>query len=175
MGAIAAAAGPTGIASVEALRSVDWKGEAGPEAVLAIARSRGLRSGIGCAGEVTPDEAWTLFSAGVAVLVDIRTAEERKFVGYVPGTPHVAWATGMSMLRNPRFLREVEAKAPRHSVVLLLCRSAKRSAAAAEAMTAAGWAQVYNVLEGFEGDLDEAQHRGVEGGWRHRGLPWVQD
>jgi len=59
--------------------------------------------------------------------------------------------------------------------VLLLCRSGKRSALAAEAATKAGFTSVFNVLEGFEGELNEAQHRGTADGWRFRGLPWVQD
>ena len=45
-------------------------------------------------------------------------------------------------------------------VVLLLCRSGKRSALAAEAAANAGFTQVFSILEGFEGDHDEAQQRG---------------
>ena len=48
-------------------------------------------------------------------------------------------------------------------------------AAAARAATEAGFTQVFNVLEGFEGDLDGQRQRGDTGGWRHWGLPWVQD
>jgi hypothetical protein len=33
---------------------------------------------------------------------------------------------------------------------------------------------VYNVLHGFEGELDERHHRGTVAGWRHDGLPWEQ-
>ena len=33
----------------------------------------------------------------------------------------------------------------------------------------AGFAEVYNVLEGFEGPLDENRHRGTLGGWRNAG------
>jgi hypothetical protein len=33
----------------------------------------------------------------------------------------------------------------------------------------------FNILEGFEGDPDEHAHRGLKGGWRHRGLPWRQN
>ena len=93
----------------------------------------------------------------------------------MPGALHVAWASGTALTRNPRFVRELEAKVGKQDPVLLLCRSGKRSAAAAEAATKAGFTNVFNVLEGFEGDLDDAQHRGHVGGWRLRGLPWVQD
>ncbi|HEU0290035.1 MAG TPA: rhodanese-like domain-containing protein, partial [Burkholderiales bacterium] len=33
---------------------------------------------------------------------------------------------------------------------------------------------VWNVLHGFEGDLDETHHRNAKNGWRHDGLPWEQ-
>ena len=106
----------------------------------------------------------------------MRSGEERKFVGHVPDSLHVAWATGTALTRNPRFVRELEAKVGgKESVVLLLCRSGKRSALAAEAAAKAGFTQVYNVLEGFEGEIDALQHRGVADGWRFRGLPWIQD
>ncbi|MBY0467292.1 MAG: rhodanese-like domain-containing protein [Burkholderiales bacterium] len=142
---------------------------------LEAARAVGLATGLPYAGGVTPAVAWDLFSAGDAVLVDVRTTEERKFVGHVPGTAHVAWATGTSLTRNPRFARELEAKVGKDATVLLLCRSGKRSALAAEVATKAGFTRVFNVLEGFEGEIDEARHRGNTDGWRLRGLPWVQD
>ncbi len=145
-----------------------------PAALLAL-REQSSAAGLGHAGGVTPPLAWELFSGGQAQLVDVRSGEERKFVGHVPGSVHVAWATGTSLTRNPRFVRELEAKFPKDAVLLLLCRSGKRSAAAASAAAKAGFAQVFNVLEGFEGDLDTNQRRGDSGGWRHRGLPWVQD
>ena len=127
------------------------------------------------AGSLSPQDAWTLVKAGRAVLVDVRSGEERKFVGYVPESVHVAWATGTSLTRNPRFLRELEAKVGKDDVVLLLCRSGKRSALAAEAATRIGFTHVFNVLEGFEGELDENQRRGAVGGWRVHGLAWIQD
>ena len=150
--------------------------ESGPsQPLLDQARRRGQESGAKYAGSIAPHDAWQLFSTGEAVLVDVRTAEERKFVGHVPDTKHVAWMTGLSLSRNPRFVKELEAKAGKEAVILLLCRSGKRSAAAAEAATLAGFKNVFNVIEGFEGDLDAEQRRGGFNGWRHAGLPWVQD
>ena len=143
--------------------------------VLDRVRQEAKSAGLPFAGSVPPLEAWALLQSGGAVLVDVRSAEERKFVGHAPGSLHVAWATGTSLTRNPRFVRELEAKVRKDEVVLLLCRSGKRSALAAEAATKAGFTSVFNVLEGFEGELNEAQHRGTAGGWRFRGLPWVQD
>lgn len=134
---------------------------------------------LGYAGGVTPPQAWDLITQGHAVLVDVRSAEERKFVGHVPQSVHVPWATGTALTRNPRFVRELEAKlAPqggKEAVALLLCRSGKRSVLAAQAAAAAGFAHVFNVLEGFEGEIDAQQHRGDSDGWRFHHLPWVQD
>jgi len=141
------------------------------ESVRAVALSTGLSH----AGSVPPKLAWALVEAGEAVLVDVRTAEERKFVGHVPGSLHVAWASGTAMTRNPRFVRELEAKTGKDATVLLLCRSGKRSDLAADAAAKAGFTRVFNVLEGFEGEIDDQQHRGGDGGWRSHQLPWIQD
>lgn len=125
---------------------------------------------------VTPQEAWALFSSGQALLVDVRTPEEMKFVGHVPGSLNVPWATGTSLTRNPRFARELEAKVrDKTQRVLLLCRSGKRSALALDVALKAGFTRISNISEGFEGELDEHQQRGRQDGWRFHGLPWAQD
>ena len=141
------------------------------ESVRAVA----LATGLPYAGGVPPQLAYAWFSAGEAQLVDVRTAEERKFVGHVPGSLHVAWASGTSLTRNPRFVRELEAKVGKDATILLLCRSGKRSDLAAEAAAKAGFTRVFNVLEGFEGEIDAQQQRGRSDGWRLHGLPWIQD
>jgi rhodanese-related sulfurtransferase len=125
---------------------------------------------------VTPPEAWGLISRGEALIVDVRTPEELKFVGQVPGSLNVPWATGTNLTRNPRFVRELEARVPDKSRrVLLLCRSGKRSALALEAAQKAGYTQASNITEGFEGELDAQGQRGHLGGWRSHALPWSQD
>jgi rhodanese-related sulfurtransferase len=58
--------------------------------------------------------------------------------------------------------------------VILICRSGKRSNEAGEALIKDGFQNVYNVLEGFEGELDENHHRSTLGGWRFHDLPWEQ-
>lgn len=142
-----------------------------------LERGRARADSIGrlFAGTLYPPEAWALFKSGSATLIDVRTIEERTFVGHVPNSLHVAWEYGTAKTKNPRFLRELEKVAPKDAVVLLLCRSGKRSAKAAEALTKIGYANVFNVLEGFEGELDANQHRGGNDGWRYWGLPWIQD
>ena len=37
------------------------------------------------------------------------------------------------------------------------------------------WSRAYNIAQGFEGDLDEARHRGSLTGWKASGLPWRQN
>ncbi|MCM8613328.1 rhodanese-like domain-containing protein [Accumulibacter sp.] len=143
--------------------------------VLAAATARAVRERLPYAGTVTPHEAWVLAAAGAAMLIDVRTAEEYKYVGHVPGTPLVQWQSGAALNRNPRFTRELAGKAGKDDAILLICRSGKRSAAAAEAATRAGFTRVFNVLEGFEGEITADGQRGATGGWRYHGLPWVQD
>lgn len=134
---------------------------------LTVARQRARGAGLPFAGSVSSADAWQLQQQGLAVIVDVRTNEERKFVGHLPDSLHVAWATGTALTRNPRFVKELEGKLKdKQAVVLLLCRSGKRSALAAEAASKAGLPNVFNIEQGFEGDLDEAQQRGHHGGWQ---------
>jgi rhodanese-related sulfurtransferase len=39
----------------------------------------------------------------------------------------------------------------------------------------AGFENIYNIEQGFEGDLDENDHRGSFNGWRFHNLPWRQE
>lgn len=151
--------------------------EGTPEQPESLQRARADAEGRGLAyaGGVSPLEAWQLFSQGDAQLVDVRSAEELKFVGQVPGSLHVPWAQGTALTRNPRFVRELENKVGKDAVILLLCRSGKRSVLAAEAATKAGFRHAFNVLEGFEGEHDARLQRGHADGWRFYGLPWTQD
>ena len=126
-------------------------------------------------GSLSPKQAWKLVESADVFLVDVRTNEERKFVGYIPESVHIAWATGTAFNRNPRFLKELENKVGKDKTILLLCRSGKRSALAAEAAFNAGFQNIYNILEGFEGDLNKNNQRNQINGWKTHQLPWVQD
>ncbi len=77
------------------------------------------------------------------------------------------------MQNNAQFLAQLQSAVPPAGKVLFLCRSGARSAAAAQAAQALGY-QAFNILEGFEGDLDSKGQRGKLGGWRFHGLPWQQ-
>ena len=132
------------------------------------------------AGDITPEQSWKLLSENPdAVLVDCRTEAEWHFVG-VPDISslgrevvYVEWNTAGG--HNDNFVADLIASGvtPGERPVIFLCRSGNRSIPAAAAATAAGIAPSYNVLDGFEGQLDEHGHRGGNG-WRAVGLPWKQ-
>jgi len=125
------------------------------------------------AGALTPAEAHALMQAG-AKLVDVRTLPELLYVGRVPGSLPVEWQTYPGNHLNPEFLAQLAQVVKPEDTLMFICRSGGRSHSAAAAAAQAGWRESYNVLEGFEGDKDTAQHRGALGGWRKAGLPWVQ-
>jgi rhodanese-related sulfurtransferase len=142
---------------------------------LDAARLQAQKASLPFAGSIAAPDAWQLIQSDAAALIDVRTNEERVFVGYVPNSVHLPWMTGTAMNRNPRFVRELESRFKDKSAVLLfLCRSGKRSSAAAEAATKVGFSNVFNIDQGFEGDLNDAQQRGKIGGWRWHALPWIQ-
>ena len=132
------------------------------------------------AGDITPLDSWKLLNESPdAVLVDVRTDAEWKWVG-VPDLSSlgrrvvfVEWTTAAGP--NENFVADLIAAGvtPGERPVIFLCRSGNRSIPAAQTATAAGIAPSYNMVEGFEGQLDQSGHRGVTG-WRADGLPWKQ-
>lgn len=125
---------------------------------------------------MTPKEAHAYRLAHPeAVLIDCRTEMEFFYVGHPLGATHVVWQEAPNWHVNQAFASEVlrETKSTQRPV-LLICRSGSRTLDAAAALEQAGFTDVINVLHGFEGDLDPAQHRNSINGWRHDGLPWEQ-
>ena len=127
----------------------------------------------GYAGDVTPATACQWWQAGQAILVDVRSTAELEWVGFVPGSVHIAWKQWPGMVANNNFDEALLAAVPQDRKVVLLCRSGVRSIAAAQRATELGL-QAYNILEGFEGNPDALAQRGHVGGWRYHGLPWRQ-
>ena len=122
-----------------------------------------------------PKEAWRFLSeTPSAVFIDCRSEMEFYFVGHPVGAQHVAWNDGPDWEVNPHFVGQVKKLSSVNRPVVLICRSGNRSVDAGEALEEAGFTDVYNVLEGFEGHLDEDHHRGSQAGWRFEGLPWEQ-
>ncbi|HWU26977.1 MAG TPA: rhodanese-like domain-containing protein [Rhizomicrobium sp.] len=138
------------------------------------------------AGDVTVVEAWSVMnSEPKAQLIDVRTTAEWSFVGLPDlsslGRPvHcVEWQSYPQMGVNQGFVEATRQKlqaagADAATPLFFLCRSGARSRAAAIAMTQAGFSKAFNVAGGFEGDLDQARHRGTQNGWKAAGLPWRQ-
>ena len=146
------------------------------EQVLAAAQARA--AGQPYAGAVTPREAYALVQADARVkLIDVRTSAERDWVGKVvlPPGQHgaVQWSTYPGGVPNPDFVQQLQTLAGKDDVLLFLCRSGVRSRHAATLATQNGYANSYDILEGFEGDKDAEGHRKTVGGWCKAGLPWV--
>jgi len=122
-----------------------------------------------------PKEAQDLLNANPqAVFVYCRSEMEYFFVGHPIGAQHVAWNDGPDWEINPHFVGQVKKVASMNRPIVLICRSGHRSIDAGLALEKAGFSEVYNVLDGFEGPLDEKHHRGNKSGWRKDGLPWEQ-
>ncbi len=131
---------------------------------------------------VSPTQAWqALQSNPQAQLVDVRTDAEWAFVG-VPDLQGagkrpvlIPWQVYPTMQQHPDFVGAMRKAGltPEHRI-LFLCRSGARSMAAAQAAQAAGFPNVCNVADGFEGNPDGEGHRGVAAGWKAEGLPWQQ-
>lgn len=118
-----------------------------------------------------------------AVLVDVRSTMEYNFVGHPLNAVHVPLKEPPSWDFQPGFVEKVQASLvalmPSNNQlkdvpVLMLCRSGQRSELAGEMLIKDGFTNVYNVLEGFEGDKDENGHRNTISGWRFHNLPWEQ-
>ena len=126
-------------------------------------------------GALLPTEALTFLQENSdARLVDVRSKAEWSWVGRIPGAVEIEWLVFPSMQANPDFLEHLSLKVPKESPVMFICRSGVRSNQAAIAALESGYVNCFNVLEGFEGDKDSNGHRGVQGGWKAAGLPWVQ-
>ncbi len=138
-----------------------------------IARQRAVELKLPYAGALLPQEAHVLMESG-AKLVDVRTKAELEWVGRVPGSAAVEWNSWPGGKPNPEFIPQLEQLVGKETPVMFLCRSGGRSHNAAAAAAKAGYAEAYNVLEGFEGDKDSEGHRNSSGGWRIAGLPWMQ-
>lgn len=145
------------------------------KAILETAAGRGADLGLPYSGALLPQEAHALLQAlPNAKLVDVRTRAEWDWVGRIPGALEIELLTYPGNRPNPAFVDQLQAQVPQDTAVMFICRSGARSHHAAMLAMQAGYAEAYNVLEGFEGDRDGAGHRSTVGGWRAAGLPWVQ-
>ncbi len=143
--------------------------------ILARAQQRAQELGLSYEGALTPQEAWQVLElAPAAKLVDVRSRAELNLVGRIPQATHIEWAYYPDWSPNPDFIAQLKMQVDTESLVMFLCRTGARSNKAANAAHAAGYTEVYNVLEGFEGDTDHVkEQRGGINGWQAAGLPWT--
>ena len=141
--------------------------------LLNLAQTRARDLGLPYSGALTPKEAYEVWQlAPGAKLVDVRTRAEWDWVGRIPGAIEIEWISYPSNQPNNDFLSQLKRQVDSESLVMFLCRSGMRSQKAACLATEAGYAECFNILEGFEGDVDASGQRGKIGGWRKAGLPW---
>jgi len=136
------------------------------------------------AGDVTAREAWdALAQDPAAVLVDVRTQVEWQLIGKpdlssIEREPiYLQWVTMQGV--NQNFVEELqtalsERGAAQSAAVYFMCQSGGRSKMAAMQCAELGYSSSYNIADGFEGALDEHQHRNSVSGWKVAGLPWTQ-
>ncbi len=139
---------------------------------------------------VTAKEAYEKWKAdpGKVMILDVRTPEEYLFVGH----PTMAWKIPVAaqtyewdagkgqfpMKPLPDFVSRVQEAARPDDTILVMCRSGGRSALAVNALAKAGFANVYNVIDGMEGDKvddpDSVYHgMRMKNGWKNSGCPWT--
>jgi rhodanese-related sulfurtransferase len=131
---------------------------------------------------ISPSQVWQVLQQDPqAQLVDVRTDAEWTYVGLADLSAAgkqpvlIPWQIFPKMEVNTAFIDQLKQAGftPEHRIYFL-CRSGVRSLAAAQAAAEAGFPQVYNVADGFEGNPDGSGHRGQIAGWKASGLPWRQ-
>ena len=126
------------------------------------------------------------------LFIDIRSPAEIMFVG-IPDSMDIniplfspnysEWnevERSYPMEKNDRFNMQIDEaiksrNMTRKDSIVLLCRSGKRSAKAASMLHNQGYAQVYTVVDGFEGDkVKTGLNKGkrMVNGWKNSQLPW---
>lgn len=106
-------------------------------------------------------------------LLDVRTPEEWKWVGY-PGKNKLGEGEELDGRvvkidwRGGNFMPGVDAAfvgMPDDTIIITMCRSGKRSYDAAKALIDAGY-NVYSMSDGFEGDKNAQGYR-IVNGWKN--------
>lgn len=119
-----------------------------------------------------------------AVLIDVRSRMEYEYVGHPANSIHIAiqeppsWELQLDFQDNVRSeLTKKFSDSDKLSEIkiFLICRSGKRSGQAALLLESERYKNIFNVVDGFEGDRDINGHRSTINGWRFHGLPWGQN
>ena len=139
---------------------------------------------------VTSREAYEKWKAAAetVTIVDVRTPEEYMFIGHATMAWNIPVASQshqwnaekkqfpMSPLAD--FVARVKKVAGESDTLMVMCRSGGRSAIAVNMLAKAGFKNVYNITDGFEGDTVKDPNSVFDGqrlvnGWRNSGLPWT--
>lgn len=141
---------------------------------------------------VTAKEAYQQWKAAPqdVKILDVRTPGEYIFVGHPAMARNVpllllqyewnAQANAPAMKPNPEFVAQVKQRFKKTDTILVICRSGGRSAKAVNTLAKAGFKNVYNVTDGFEGDTVKDRgslFRGkrMKNGWKNSGCSWTYD
>jgi rhodanese-related sulfurtransferase len=140
---------------------------------------------------VTAKEAYEKWKAEPekVKIIDVRTPEEFLFVG----VPTMAWKIPVAaqsyewdaekkqfpMKPLMDFAARVQTVAKPGETIMVMCRSGGRSAIAANFLAKAGFKNVYNIIDGMEGDVNGdsesvAQAQPLKDGWKNSGCPWTK-
>jgi rhodanese-related sulfurtransferase len=134
--------------------------------------------------EISSQQAWEILEAEPqALLLDVRTSMEYEYVGHPLNALHIPWMDAPDWNIDTGFVDKVRQALVKRAgseqglesiAILAICRSGKRSQAAAEELASQGFDNLYNIEDGFEGDLDNNKQRNTINGWRFADLPWEQ-
>ncbi len=123
-------------------------------------------------------------------ILDVRTPEEYVFVGHAEMARNIPllyvkheWSPENRQFvveLNPDFIAEAKRQFKPTDTILVMCRSGDRSAMAVNALAKAGFVNVYNIIDGMEGDLvddPKSKHHGkrMKNGWKNSGSPWTYE
>ena len=179
------------IAAVIAVLSVQGAFGAEPDSLKALVRDEArIVKEFPVERHVDAIAANQMTAAGKAVIVDIRTPQEYQLIGHVPGTyniPVAFWGKWDDLKKafgwdpNPDFVKLFASVFPdKNAAYILMCRSGHRSAKTVKTLQQAGYANLYQMWDGFEGlaVTDKASPnfgKKMVDGWKNRNLPWTYD
>lgn len=130
--------------------------------------------------DITPQEAMQAIKDDSAIVLDVRTASEYIWVGHPKlgdQVENISYKVRVQndFIKNPLFMEDVRKRFEnKHTKLILMCRSGKRSVAASKELDEAGYTRVYNMVTGFEGGKRDANgYRSIEG-WKNSKLPGTQ-
>ena len=143
--------------------------------ILQQAKQRAIENNLPYAGALTPKEAYYLLEhAAQAKLVDVRSKAELDLVGRIPQAIHIEWSFYPGWVTNPDFASHLDMQVDKELLVMFVCRTGGRSHNAAVLANQLGFAEAYNVLDGFEGEaVPETRQRCKINGWKAADLPWT--